>query len=102
MLCTLDDTAISLRIDEIERRGPFTWVTGRVGNGKRAAKRLAVGAVLDFGPGAPDWHGVGNALAQMSTRMENTPWTHGEAPPAPTPLAQAAPSNLRAAVEGLI
>lgn len=102
VLCTLDDATISLRIDEIERRGPFTWVTGRVDNGKRAAKRLVRGGVLDFGPGAPDWRGMGNALAQMSTRMENTPWTHGEAAPAPAPVAQAAPSNLRAAVEGLV
>ena len=106
VLCTLDGAALALRIDEIERRGPFTWVTGRVAPGKspgkNAAKRLTLGEVLDFGPGAPDWRGVGNALAQMSTRMENTPWTHGEGPPAPTPMAQAAPGDLRAAVEGLI
>lgn len=106
VLCTLDGAALALRIDEIERRGPFTWVTGRVAPGKspgkNAAKRLTRGEVLDFGPGPPDWRGVGNALDQMSTRMETTPWTHGEGPPAPTPMAQAAPGNLRAAVEGLI
>lgn len=100
-LWLLDGANLSIEITEIERRGPFTWITGRVGAGKRAAKRMVAGPILEFGPGAPDWPGVGRALARMSTRLMNPPWTHGEAlPPAnPSPLAR--PANLRAAIEDL-
>jgi len=101
VLWTLDGAKLSLRINEIERRGPFTWVTGRVEKGKNAAKALSVGPVLDFGPGAPQWGNLGNELSQMSTRLTRAPWTHGDALPPAAPHGHVAPTNLRAAVEDL-
>ena len=100
-LFLMDGANLTLRVTEIERRGPFTWVTGRVGMGKNAAKRMSAGPILDFGPSAPDWPGVGRALARMSTRLTHAPWTHGDALPPATPSRRLRPANLRAAVEDL-
>lgn len=101
VLWTLDGPTLSLRIDEIERRGPFTWVTGRIGKGKRTAKTLSRGVTLDFGPGVPEWGNLGSELLQMSNRLNRAPWTHGDALPAAVPHTHAAPANLRAVVEDL-
>lgn len=101
VLCLMDGPNLSLHVTEIERRGPFTWVTGRVGEGKNAAKKMSAGPTLDFGPGAPNWPGVGIELGQMSKRLTHAPWTHGDALPAATPSARVRPVNLRAAVEDL-
>lgn len=100
-LYLLDGANLSMEITEIERRGPFTWVTGRVGVGKRVAKKMAIGPILDFGPSAPDWPGVGRALTRMSTRLMNPPWTHGDALPAARPSLHNKPANLLAAIEVL-
>lgn len=100
-LCLLDGVNLSMEITKIERRGPFTWVTGRVGAGKQTAKKMVAGPTLDFGPSAPDWSGVGRALTRMSTRLMNTPWTHGDVLPAAAPSLHAKPANLRAAIEDL-
>lgn len=100
-LWLLDGVNLSIEITEIERRGLFTWVTGRVGTGKRAAKNMTAGPTLEFGPGAPDWPGVGRALARMGTRLTNPPWTHGEALPPLNPSTRPRPANLRAAIEDL-
>lgn len=101
-LWTLDGTKLSLRIDRVERRGPFTWIRATVGEGKNAAKKMVRGPTLDFGPKAPDWHGIGNELGQMKKRLTHEPWTHGETLPAATPVMRPMPSNLLAAVESLI
>lgn len=101
-LWLMDGANLKLRVTEIERRGPFTWVTGRVGTpGKNAAKKMSAGPTLDFGPGAPDWPGVGRALARMSTRLTNTPWTHGDVLPPATPSSRPRPADLRTAIEDL-
>jgi len=100
-LWLLEGAKLSIEVTDIERRGPFTRITGRVGDGKRAAKRMTAGPALDFGPGAPDWPGVGRMLARMGTRLVNAPWTHGDELPLATPSPRARPANLRAAVEDL-
>ncbi len=100
-LWLLDGPNLSLHITEIERRGPLTWVTGRVGTGKNAAKRMAAGPTLDFGPGAPNWRRLGQQLVQMNNRMANAPWTHGGDIPPASPNRLVMPANLRAAVEDL-
>lgn len=100
-LWTLDDPKMSLRVDGVERRGPFTWVTGRVLLGKNAAKRMALGTTLDFGPEAPNWQEIGNELAQMSVRLTNAPWTHSDTTPPSAPVGRPMPADLLAAVERL-
>lgn len=102
VLWTLDDREVSLRIDGVERRGPFTWVTGRVLHGKNAVKHMSLGASFDFGPKAPNWRGIGNELNQMSVRLTNAPWTHSDTTPTPTPIGRLMPTNLLASVEGLV
>lgn len=100
-LWTLDDPKISARIHDVELRGPFTWVTGRVLHGKNAVKRMSPGITLDFGPEAPNWPGIGKELNQISARLTNEPWTHGDTTPAPNPVNRPLPANLLAAVESL-
>jgi hypothetical protein len=100
-LWLMDGAKLSMEITEIWRRGPFTWVTGRVGKGKQAAKKMSAGPTLDFGPSAPNWPGIGQELGQMSTRLTNEPWTHGDVLPPATPSAHPKPVNLRAAIEDL-
>jgi hypothetical protein len=102
VLWTLDDPKISLRINDVERRGPFTWIRATVDNGKNAMKKMSSGPTLDFGPPAPDWRGIGNELGQMRKRLTHEPWTHGETLPAAVPIARPMPANLLAAVESLI
>lgn len=100
-LWLMDGPNLSMEITEIDRNGPFTLVTGRVGAGKNSAKRMSAGPTLDFGPGSPDWPGVGRALAHMGTRLTNAPWTHGDELPPAIPSGGARPVNLRAAIEDL-
>lgn len=100
-LWLMDGAKLSMEVNEIERRGPFTRVTGRVSDGKRAAKKLSVGSTLDFGPGAPNWPGIGIELGQMKIRLTNEPWTHGDLLPPATPNPHPKPANLRAAIEDL-
>lgn len=101
-LWLFDGSNLVMRVTEIERRGAFTWVTGRVGTpGKNVAKKMTVGPTLDFGPKAPDWPGIAGDLGQMKTRMTREPWTHEGALPADTPSRRIRPPNLRAAVEAL-
>lgn len=98
----LDDPKLCLRVTEIERRGPFSWVSGVVEKGKKAALLLNIGDVLDFGPQDPDWGGAIREFAQMSTRLASPPWTHTEAMPAAAPLTKPRPNDLLAAVERLV
>lgn len=101
VLWTLDDPKFSLRIDTVERRGPFTWIEATVGTGKNTIKKMTSGLTLDFGPPAPDWRGIGNELGQMKKRLTYEPWTHGETLPAAVSVAKPMPTNLLAAVENL-
>lgn len=98
----LDDPKLCLRVTEIERRGPFSWVSGVVEKGKKAALLLDIGDVLDFGPQDPDWGGAIREFAQMSTRLASPSWTHTEAMPAAAPLTKPRPNDLLAAVERLV
>lgn len=100
-LWTLDDPKLAVRIDEVERRGPFTWITGTVLHGKNAVKRMSPGGTLDFGPKAPNWQGIGNELDQMSIRLTNAPWTHSDTMPPAAPVNRPMPTDLLAAVENL-
>jgi len=100
-LWTLDDPNLSLRIQHVERRGAVTSVSGRVLDGKRAVKDLSSGMTLDFGPDAPDWRGIGNELGQMSKRLTQQPWTHGDTMPPSALVNRPMPSSLLAAVESL-
>lgn len=97
----LDGPNLTLLITAIDRRGPFTWVTGRVGIGKNTAKKMVAGPTLDFGPAAPDWQGLGRMRERMSIRLAQDPWSHGQVLPAATPTRRPVPANLRATVEGL-
>lgn len=101
VLWSLDGPNQSFRVNDVERRGPFTWISGTILVGKNAAKQMSPGVTLDFGPKAPNWAGVGNELGQMSVRLANQPWTHSEALPAPAPVNRPRPANLLAAVEQL-
>ena len=98
----LDDPKVCLRITEVERRGPFSWVSGIVEKGKKAALLLNIGDVLDFGPQDPDWGGAIREFAQMSTRLASQPWTHAEAMPIAAPSTKPRPNDLLAAVERLV
>ena len=100
-LWLMDGANLSLHITEVERRGPFTWVTGRVGTGKNAAKKMVVGPTLDLGPEAPDWPGIAGEFSQMKMRTTREPWTHGKVMPPTIPSRHAMPDKLRAAVEDL-
>lgn len=101
VLHTLDDPKLSARVDLVGRRGTATWISATVLTGKRAAKRMLPGQVLDLGPEAPNWQAIGNELQQMSNRLFNSPWTHGDTMPAANPVGRPMPANLLAAVEGL-
>lgn len=98
----LDDPKICIRITEVDRRGPFSWVSSIVEDGKRAAMELDVGAIFDFGPKRPDWGGTVREFMQMGTRLTVPPWTHGDAIPAATPTTRPRPTDLLAAVESLV
>ena len=98
----LDDPKLCLRVTEIERRGPFSWVSGVVDKGKKAALLLNIGDVLDFGPQDPDWGGAIREFTQMSTRLASPPWTHTEAMPTAAPSTKPRPNDLLAAVERLV
>lgn len=98
----LDDPKLCLRVTEIERRGPFSWVSGIVEKGKKAALLLDIGDVLDLGPQDPDWNASIREFAQMSTRLATPPWTHSEAMPAPSPSTKPRPNDLLAAVERMV
>jgi len=101
VLCTMDGPKVSARIDEVERRGPFTWVTAMVVEGKNAVKRMSSGVSLDFGPEAPQWQRIGSELSQMSNRLVNPPWTHGDTVPVAVPVPGSMPADLLATVERL-
>lgn len=98
---TLDDPRLSLRVENVGRQGATTSIATTVINGKRAVKGMAEGIVLDLGPEAPNWQAIGNELLQMSNRLLNPPWTHGEALPINSPVNRQMPANLIAAVEAL-
>lgn len=100
-LWTLDAPNLSVRVVGVERRGPFTWIDTTVLSGKRVAKTMVAGGVLDFGPKAPNWGGIGFELGQMAARLAVPPWTHGETMPASAPSARQMPADLLAAVEQL-
>lgn len=55
------------RIDMV-LRAPGSFVP-RLLMGKNAVKRMTLGVVLDLGPEAPNWQGIGNELNQMSVRL---------------------------------
>lgn len=101
VLWTLEGPKQSFRINDVQRRGPFTWISGTILEGKRAAKRMVSGVTLDFGPKAPNWEGIKNELGQMSVRLANAPWTHGGNLPEAAPVSRPRPANLIAAVEQL-
>ncbi len=101
VLWTLDDPKMSIRIESVERRGPFTWINAMIGTGKNTIKKMTSGVTLDFGPAAPDWRGIGNELGQMAKRLTFEPWTHGDTMPAAAPVVRPMPANLLAAVESL-
>jgi len=101
IMWTLDDPKLSLRVNDVERRGPFTWIMATVDTGKNAAKRMVNGVTLDLGPKAPDWGGIGNELGQMKSRLLIEPWTHSETMPTATPAIRPMPANILAMVEGL-
>lgn len=101
VLWTLEDPAQSFRINDVQRHGPFTRISGTILHGKNAAKRMTAGVTLEFGPKAPNWEGIGNELGQMSVRLANEPWTHGDTFPAATPVNRPRPASFLAAVEQL-
>ncbi|MEQ1941295.1 hypothetical protein ABMA32_02605 [Mesorhizobium sp. VNQ89] len=98
----LDDPKLCLRVTGIERRGPFSWVSGIVEKGKKAALLLNIGDVVDLGPHDPDWDASIREFAQMSTRLAVPPWTHSEVMPPPVPSTRPRPNDLLAAVERMV
>ncbi|MBW5437249.1 hypothetical protein FXB41_21580 [Bradyrhizobium canariense] len=98
----LDDPKLCIRVTEVERRGPISWVSAIVDKGKRAALQLDIGNVLDLGPENPDWGATVREFAQMHTRLASAPWTHAEVVPPATPSSRPRPNDLLAAVERLV
>jgi hypothetical protein len=98
----LDEPKLCIRITEVERRGPFSWVTTIVEHGKRAAMLIEIGTVLDFGPESPDWGGTVREFAQMSLRLASPSWTHADEIPAAAPSTRPRPNDVLAAVERLV
>jgi len=98
-LWTLDAPNLAVRVVRVERRGPSTWIEADVVSGKRVAKAMTSGGVIDFGPKAPNWGGIGFELGQMAARLAAPPWTHGETMPAAVPSSRRMPADLLAAVE---
>jgi hypothetical protein len=100
-LWTLDAPNLAVRIVRVERRGSLTWIDATVVSGKRIAKTMVAGGVLDLGPKTPNWGGIGFELGQMASRLAAPPWTHGETVPAAAPSPLQMPADLLAAVERL-
>lgn len=98
----LGDPKLCLRVISVERRGPFSFVSGIVEKGVRAVTSLNVGDMLDFGAEDPDWGTTIREFSQMSTRLANQPWTHSDALPAAAPSTKPRPNDLLAAVERLV
>ncbi|MER9291493.1 hypothetical protein NKI71_14720 [Mesorhizobium sp. M0510] len=99
---TLDEPKLSIRITAVERRGPFSWVSAMVEDGRRTIMRLEKGTVLDLGPKAPDWGGQAREFQQMGLRLTNSPWTHSDTVPGSAPSNRLRPNDLLAAVERLV
>lgn len=98
----LDDPKLCIRITDVERRGPFSWVSTVVEEGKRAALLLDIGTVLDFGPKLPNWGATVREFSQMSVRLASPSWTHADAIPTAAPSTRTRPNDLLSAVEGLV
>lgn len=98
----LDDPKLCLRVTDVARRGPFSFVSGVVQHGMRAALLLDIGTVLDLGPENPDWGASAREFAQMGTRLAAQPWTHSDAMPAATPSTRPRPNDLLADVERMV
>lgn len=100
-LWSLDDPKMAVRIIAVERRGPCTWITATVSNGKRVGRDLQTGTRLDFGPSAPNWQSLGLEMRQMKIRLEREPWTHGQQILDANASGRTMPDDLLAAVERL-
>ncbi len=98
----LDDPKLCLKVTDVERRGPFSFVSGVVQEGKKAALLLDIGHVLDLGPKDPDWGASAREFVQMSRRLAAPPWTHSDAMPAPSPPTKPRPNDLLADVERMV
>ncbi len=98
----LDAPKLCLKVTDVERRGPFSFVSGVVQEGMNAAQLLNIGDMLDLGPKNPDWGASAREFIQMGKRLATQPWTHSDAMPAATPSARPRPNDLLAAVERLV
>jgi len=101
VIWTLDGDKIGIRIIEIDRRGLLSWITAEVDTGIRASKSITVGDVFDFGPEAPNWSGLGFEVSRAASRLQATPWTHGDTLPAVAPIARPHVNDLLSLVENL-
>lgn len=97
----LDGPKMSIRIINIERRGPLSWITAEVETGIRGAKTIKVGECFDFGPEEPKWTGLGFEVSRAAARLQVVPWTHGATLPAATPQLRRRPNDLLSMVEDL-
>ncbi len=98
----LDTPKLGLKVTHVERRGPFSFVSGVVHEGMKAAALIDIGEVLDLGPKNPDWGASAREFGQMGTRLASTPWTHSPAMPAATPSTRPRPNDLLADVERMV
>ena len=100
-LCLLTDPRLSLLVTEVRRRGGTTVVSLLVRKGQQAVGLPAAGAVLELGPGTPDWDRLIRTRGQLKKRLAVTPWTH-DATGMPGAIRRAgAPADLLTAVEAL-
>lgn len=102
ILWSLDSPRLSIRIVDVERRGPFSWITAVAEEGKTSVMGLTVGTALDFGPKSPNWGDAVREFKQMGIRLASQPWTHSETMPQSSPLQLGRPNDLLSAVEGLV
>jgi hypothetical protein len=101
-LANLADARLRCEVRSVRRQGALTRVSLMITAGMRSVGCPTVGALLEFGPPPPDWDRLRRERIQMSARLTDLPWTHGEAaPPRASPHPMPRPGDLVADIESL-
>ncbi len=102
-LAALHNPKLRCEIEHVERTGATTRVRVLVTAGMRIPGLLPDnGAHLELAAPPPDWYFLVVTRKKMSSRLAETPWTHGEAGlPPQGGAAEGRPNDLLAAVEAL-
>ncbi|MGK7755151.1 hypothetical protein [Roseovarius sp. C03] len=100
-LSTLTEPKLTIRINSVERRGPFSWVGATVVKGMQVSGNLQIGETYDFGPAEPDWGSLIREMGQMAVRLKREPWTHSEGSPQPAAHRGTPPTDLLNAINSM-